>query len=182
MGSKTTKLVSALLVAAAGTWFYFTPHLAAREMWSAAQAKDSVRLASHIDLPAVRESVKAGLQARISTPAPDEDAQTGVLRSFGASVAGALMTPMIDALVTPEGIARVMKGDRPRLLKTAPSTPSTSPSGASGPDTETTMAYEDFDHFLIEVRRQGSETEPVGLVLQRQGLFRWKLSALRLPL
>jgi hypothetical protein len=44
------------------------------------------------------------------------------------------------------------------------------------------MSYESFDRFVVTVKKKGSTEEPLGLVFNRDGIFSWKLSALRLPM
>lgn len=174
------KTTAGLLAAAAGLWFYLTPHLAAREMWSAVEARDSARLARHVDFPALKQSVKAQFSERIA-PAPGSDG-TGAspLRAFGSALAGALVNPLVEALLTPEGLAVVMRGNRPGTLGSGRSgkEPQVPDPGA---DTESAMGYEGFDRFVIRVKKKGSADEPIGFVLHREGLIRWKLAGLRLP-
>jgi len=154
--------------------FYFTPHLAAYRMRAAAQANDSVTLASVIDFPSLRESVKAGITAKIQTEMANHNTQQATAwANIGAGPLSDMVNPMVDALVTPQAIGSFMKGE----------TPGKDQSGSSEePGYETNYAYEDVNQFVVHVRRKTAKDGAIGLVFLRSGLVSWKLSRLRLSL
>ena len=161
----------------AGSAVYASPYFAVRGMRATAQEKDAARLSSYVNFPAVKESLKGAFNAKLAAEAAKngEKSPFGVL---GAAMAAALINPMIDALVTPEGLAMMLKGDKPTpAAKQAQAQPEPSPA-----DAETTMGYEGFDRFVVTAKKKGSSEEPVGFVFNREGLFSWKLSAVRFPL
>ena len=43
------------------------------------------------------------------------------------------------------------------------------------------MGYEGLNRFVVSVRKQDDDGEPLAMVLQRDGIVSWKLVALRLP-
>ena len=170
-----TKLSIAIAFAALGAWFYFTPHLAVSEMKSAAEAKDAAKLSAYVDFPAVKESFKASLNAKLAMQAPKEQ-DGNPFAALGAAMAAALINPMVDALITPEGLAMMMKGDKPQPGVNAEQAQQTDS------NTDTSMSYESFDRFVVTVKKKGAAEEPLGFVFNREGMFSWKLSALRLPM
>lgn len=170
--------VAVLLVAIAG-WFYYMPYLAVTNMREAAEKKDSVALSRYINFPLVRESLKANLNAKmLSEMAKKRDGNP--FAAQGAAFAMALVGPMVDAMVTPEALAMMLKGEKPSLEKSKPT--AALASAASEPETETSMGYENFDQFVVSTRKKGASDDPVALVFQREGLISWKLAAIRLPL
>ncbi|MFA7239599.1 MAG: DUF2939 domain-containing protein [Sulfuricellaceae bacterium] len=173
--SKTITLSIVIALIAFCTWFYFTPHLAVNGMKTGAEAKDAAKLSSYVNYPALKESLKAGFSAKLTSGAAKESKLLGVL---GAALADAVVNPTIDALITPESLAMIMRGDKPQPANNA--TKNTTQSKPS--ETETSMAYESFDRFVVTIKKKGATGEPFGLVFNREGLFSWKLSALRLPL
>lgn len=173
--STKTKLSIAIVSVAFSTWFYFTPHLAVSGMKSAAEAKDAAKLSDYVNFPAVKESLKASFNAKLASDVTKEKGGNP-FSVFGAALASAFINPVIDALVTPESLAMMMKGDKPQPAK---STEKTKPSGS---DADTKMSYESFDRFVVTVKKKGTTEEPLGLVFNRDGMFSWKLSALRLPI
>lgn len=162
-----------VLLVAAGTWLFFAPHLAVRSMKAAAEAKDGAALSSHVDFPAVRESLKQGFGGKIA--AATAPLQDNPLVAFGAAVASTLADPMIDVLVTPESLALMLKGDMPERAAALVAV------AAPGADLETTMGYDGLSSFVFTVKRKGSAGRPIGFVMTRSGAFSWKLSAVRLP-
>ena len=176
MNSKATAAISAIAAIGVGVWFYFTPHLTLHAMKSAAEARDSAALTAHIDFPAVKESLKNAFNAHLAAEvASQKDA--GPFAAAGAMFAAAFINPMIDALVTPESIERMMRGDKPMEKREAAKDVE-----SATDDIETEMAYESFDSFVLNVRKKGETSEPIGLILKRDGLFAWKLSAIRFPM
>lgn len=178
------KLAIAIVVVAFSTWFYFTPHLAVSAMKSAAEAKDAAKLSDYVNFPAVKDSLKASFNAKLASEVPKNNGNP--FGALGAALAVAFINPMIDALVTPESLAMMMKGEKPKPANNSVQSPSPESeivaSKSSESDDDTSMSYENFDRFVVTVKKKGSTEEPVGLVFNRDGIFSWKLSALRLPI
>lgn len=172
-------------VAAAGVagWLYASPYLTVRSIATAASAKDAVALSKHVDYPAVRESLKAGIRARAAERlGRDADNPLAVL---GVVVAGGIADFVVDGLVTPEGIGLMLKGDLPRNAvdgSDAPGGPGGSePPADAGPPPAVTQGYVAWDRFEVrseDRRRPGRVTT---LTLVRHGLADWKLAAIDLP-
>jgi hypothetical protein len=154
-------------------WLYATPYLAVRGMRSAADARDGAALSSYVDFPAVRDSLKTSVNGRVASMAAP--LQGNPLAAFGAAMATAMADPMIDALVTPESLELMLKGNVPQQA--------TGMMAATSSDgqVETTMGYEGFNSFVLTVKGQGLISNPIGFVMSRNGVFSWKLSAVRLP-
>lgn len=174
MTSKS-KFSIALVVVTLCTWFFFTPYIAVRGMKAAAESKDAAKLADYVNFPALKASLKGSFNAKLASTVTNDKSENP-MAAFGAALAAALINPMIDALVTPESLAMLMKGDKPQPSSIAKQ------SKSQDSDTDTTMSYESFDRFVVTVKKKGSQDAPVGLVFNRDGFASWKLSALRLPL
>jgi hypothetical protein len=157
-----------------GVWFFFTPHLAVSGMRSAAEARDAARLSGYVNFPALKENLKATMNAKFISEVTKEK-EANPFAALGAAMAAAFINPMVDALVTPESLALMMKGDKPHPGKSG------AQSQQSDSRADTSMAYESFDRFVVTVKKKGETAEPVGLVFNRDGMFSWKLSAIRLP-
>lgn len=172
--SAKIKLSIVFILIAFSTWFYFTPHLAVSGMKSAAEAKDAAKLSGYVNFPALKESLKASFNAQLASEVEKE--KDNPFAALGGALAAAFINPMIDALVTPESLAMMMKGNKPQP---AENTEKTNPSDS---DVDISMFYESFDRFVVTVKKKGTAEKPLGLVFNRDGLFSWKLSALRLPM
>lgn len=166
-----------LLVLLPGLLFYFSPHRAASQMQAAVTRHDTQALSRQIDFPAVRDSLKDYFAARVRAEAARKGTPE-VLGEFGATLTGAFISPMIDAMVTPENLALMFRGEKPEF-----SQPNAPASGFVGKrDIVMESGYEDFNHFVVTTHKKGSQEAPVSFVLQREGGWSWKLVALRLPL
>ncbi|MEJ6007007.1 DUF2939 domain-containing protein [Paucibacter sp. AS339] len=168
----------ATLLGVALLLLYLTPYLTLHRMQVAAAAQEGERLAQWVDFPALRESLKVGVQQRLAHARHNEQGQPTPASLMGAAVAGALLGPLVDTLITPASLMRVLQGQRPAE--------SLLPRGASGPDAaprrlETHGHYESLNRFVFSLRPQGDQEDPIELVLHRSGPLAWRLAELRLP-
>lgn len=178
--AKGTKLwIAVVLLLVIGGWFYYTPYLTVRNLRHAAENKDSATLSRYINFPSVRESLKASFNAKMLSEMGKMKDQNP-LAALGAVFAMALVGPMVDAMVTPEALAIMMKGEKPAIEKDKPA--ATPTSATSDPEVETLMRYENFDQFVVSIKKKSTSDEPIELVFQREGFVSWKLTAIRLPL
>jgi hypothetical protein len=168
----------------AGVWLYFTPYLALRKIQAAAERGDAETLNEMVDFPAFRESVKQGVRTAVSREiSRSDEGSSNPFAAIGGMIAGALAGPMVDAFVTPEGIAALTNGIRPD------GDGGRGGRGGSGgerertidPDVKITREYEGVDRFVIHFVDEKSGRERVALVMHRDGLADWKLSGVRLP-
>ena len=163
-------LIGAVVLALAA--LYATPFFALHQMREAARAQDGQALAAWIDFPAVRDSLKSSLRAKLI------GGNVNPAHVMGAEVAGALLGPMVDALITPESLGRVLQGQPPARAALPVETATAAPEVET--PVETRMGYESPSRFVFAIKPQGSDDDPVELVLHRDGLWGWKLAALRL--
>jgi len=115
-----------------------------------------------IDFPALRESLKEQLNARMADTVPNET-KDNVFAALSGMFAGAVVDRMVDMIVTPQGILNLSRGKGPR--------------GAAEfanllvPDQNHSYAFESSDRFVV---RLGDEGRTVGkLIWKRSGLITW---------
>ncbi len=179
---------------AAGGWYYASPLWTLKSMRDAAAAKDEAALSAHVDYEALRTDLKGDM--RRSMMAELGNQPQNPFGAIGMAVAMNLIYPMIDAMVTPEGVEALFAGQRSADggQKAAPGAASERPAngGAVGaaPGTEpfATPSLTDADpgdDAEIErisvnefcVRGGGKDGE---LIFRRYGLG-WKLAGVDLP-
>jgi hypothetical protein len=164
-------LVGAFLL---GGWQYATPYITLYQMYDAAKKEDFQSVATHVDFPALRESVKTNIQSTVQAEAAQQN--NPLMGLVGAALSGFLLNPVVDTVVTPEGVAGLLMGQRLLLdPKEPPSDRTQRP-----PDVDVSPRYEAFDRFVVGVKPKGENLPPVDIILKRDGLG-WKVSALRLP-
>jgi hypothetical protein len=192
-----------------GVWVFFAPHLTVRSMRLAAKAGDAERLSRHIDYPALRESVKQELSKemgeRISGFAGDSR-----LGRIGERIAGvfggAALDPAVDTLVRPEALSMMLAGrdlaneysllpsgeqdaiegvdapdlSEPQSASSSQSQPSPHTNALGTSNFRATMGYESLGRFAVNVQEPYSGRH-VTLIMTRDKLLWWKLSAVELP-
>lgn len=193
--------VAAIVVVTALGYGYASPYLALNRLKQAADARDAVALNEYVDYPALRVSLKQQvgemLQRRIQA-----QHSSNPLLMLGAVIGAALIGPLVDAYATPEGVAALLNGMPPTGKpgeRPAPPPPgtqassapaeSTPPAPASAPanvDTaapppraQTSAGYRSLNEFAVTWQRSAT-SERYAAILQRHGLFSWKLAAVEL--
>ncbi|UZK66897.1 DUF2939 domain-containing protein [Sphingomonas sp. M1-B02] len=152
-----------LLVALAAGWAIGSPYLTVWQLKRAAEARDVEGMLAHVDLPAVRESLKIQLRERLAD-APSDDP----LEALGARIAARFADPVVDAVVTPEGM---------RAIFATGAAASTTETPAFGLKADAMVVRrESLGHFRL-VRRDGRGGE-LGFRLRGLG---WKLVRIRMP-
>ncbi|MCG5495191.1 MULTISPECIES: DUF2939 domain-containing protein [Ectothiorhodospira] len=164
-------IVLGLLAMAIGV--FYSPYHAVDQMREAAEARDTERLSRYVDFPAVREDVRESLSDSLSGEL-NRAMRDSPFGAMGLAVADALLRPLVDAVISPTALAAILRGYMPV-------TDGTDGVGLEArDDVQVSLRYEAFDRFVIRIAADNGEA--VDMVLHRQNLFWWRLSALRLPL
>jgi Protein of unknown function (DUF2939) len=181
MKNTLTRITLALLALAVVAWVYLTPYLAARSLHSAVDARDAARIADHVNFPELRQSMKAGLLAKMTGATAAKGDEASVL--LGSAFANVLISPMVDAMVSPEGLAKLLNGEKQAPVKTQsppPQDADKTDDKDSGKDMQRSMGYETLNRFVVTFTKP-TESQSISLVFTREGALTWKLSGLRLP-
>jgi hypothetical protein len=163
------------------------PYMTLGNLRQGVAAKDEALLAANIDFPALRENLKAQLKASIAkavAPEPDAAEENDQVSQFkknlsdmGAEFAEKFAGKMVDALVTPAGMAKIA-GNQLTLAPNAQPTPSAHDNDVFLKDAK--VAFQSFNTvYVIGPGQEGSD--PVKFVLTRQGA-KWRLTNILLPL
>lgn len=151
------------LAVSATVWHFGAPHWTLNQMRAAAEARDTAALASHVDFPALRDSLEAGSRgAAIAGGTAD-----GSPERPDPALGTALLDPMIEALASPAGVRAMLLGDTDRRL-----------AGPAAPPI-------DFGEGGFEIDREGfskgrTDGAAGALVFRRRG-YVWKLAGVDLP-
>jgi hypothetical protein len=173
---KTKFVVVTLLVLLAAGGLAM-PYLTVNEMREAARERDAQALSAHIDFPSVRQGFKDQFKAVVDSKLGPQSSDN-VLAKIGAGLATALVDGVIDFMVTPEGIQRLMSGEKP-YEDDEPEARAGSRGDEDGPFAKVSRRYESLNRFVATVKTD--DGDPIDFVLQRRGLT-WKLAEIRLPL
>jgi hypothetical protein len=178
--------LAALAVVAFLAAYIGSPWFAVGDMLSAARAGDVARLERHVDLPAVRASLKGQLDERLDT-ALSKHKDRGALAQLGALFGAAIVDKAVDAAVTPEMIAQALRTARaPDPRKSALPPPDSGPVGEDDGSVKAPKLKADYslvalDEFDVVLSPRDEPEQKLRLVLRRRGLFGWLLTDVGLP-
>jgi hypothetical protein len=165
-----------LLVVVLGAGYVVaSPFVTYHQLRTAADQRDAEALAEHVDFPAVRQDLKDQLNAEASSRIA-EKADNDALAVLGGLLASVVVDRVVESLVTPSGLAELMKGEIPKTGKPAGKRRETT--GRQRAD-RVRYGYASWDKFVVTVPDKASRE--VRFILRRRGLG-WKLTAIKLPL
>jgi hypothetical protein len=159
---------AALIVAAGATWYLAAPAWTLHQMKAAADANDAQALDSYIDYPALREDLKTEIKGQMIAEAKKDKSGFGGL---GLAIGKAIIGPVIEGLVTPDGIRAALMAKRGQELT---GTASHASSALRVPN-DPVIERRGFSEFLVASKQRPKS----GLVFKRRG-FSWKLSGVQL--
>lgn len=159
-----------LAICVAAAWLYFSPYLAYRQVTKAAERGDVEALNEVVDFPALRTSFKDNVRTAVAREISSD--RGNPFAAVGGALAGLVTGPVIDAAVTPSGIAALTKGDDPRDGERDDK------AGEARTDVERDRRYEGTNRFAVRYLDRETGAEQYALILTRDGL-RWKLSGVR---
>jgi hypothetical protein len=152
------------------------PVLAAQALIRAAKAGDEKKIERLVDFPALRQSLKDELTAELAAQMRHDPrvAESG-LGGLGLILAPMLVSGAVDAVVTPEVVARmVTTAEAPDPTVRDQPEPG---DAADEDDIHQAWGYRDLNAFAVTLTDRDHPDQRLALILERRGLFEWKLAA-----
>lgn len=152
-----------------------SPYLSFWLFTRAIEANDREALESYVDFPSVRQSLKQELRGRL--PSPDQRKKDDAFSGLVARLAPSLIDQLVDAFVTPEGLAALISN--PEVAREAKAR---DPAALAHLQTEkrdlnwSRVRYA----FFTGLREFVVDVDAVKLRFEFTGL-RWRLTAVQLP-
>jgi hypothetical protein len=143
---------------------YFAPFLVVDQMLTSISKGDPVGMSECIDYPRLRENIKIRINKEIGRNIV-ESGEDNPFAQIGGLFAAAVIGPAVDYFVSPQNIALMMSGKKSDSDKVS--------EYENGIDND--MQYESINKFVVTVKKKGSSGQPVILVMNREGVFDWKL-------
>jgi hypothetical protein len=149
--------------------YFASPYVAIVGLANALRAGDKDGLEERVDFPAVREHLKAEITASfVSKFQSDPELQSNPFAGLGLALVPMMADKAVDALVTPEGLTRLLasenEADRGPVLGL--------PKDAG---------YMTLDRFRVSAPAGQDKSSKINLILRRKGLFHWTLTRIELP-
>ena len=164
-----------------------SPILAYDALKDAARSGDRDRLDQVVDFPAVRENLKSEISTgMMKSVRSDPKLRDNPFAALGALLLPAITDRVVDAVITPDGIATIINQGRASKTDAPPppadpASPSAAQPSPARPRLVTRYGYQGLDRFVATITRADQPDQPVTLTLARRGLFSWKLVRIDLP-
>jgi len=176
------KLVLAATIVVAGlvAAYLASPYWTLHRIRSAADDGQGDRVAAYVDFPAVRESLKQQLSMAMNKRV-DSRAQDSPLASVGQAFARQMINSVVDAMVSQESISTMIRsGKAPRALPEAKAdgVPASSPKPR---ELRVRRSFQDLNTFQAALVDHDTNADVMTVVLSRDGLLTWKLTAITIP-
>ena len=152
------------------------PVVAAQALIRAAKSGDEDKLERLVDFPTLRESLKDELHAEVvARMRRDPRVAESGLGGLGMMLAPMLLSGAVDVLVTPEVVADMVRtAEAPDPTRPADPDPSDK---ADADDIHQSWGYRSLNEFAVTLTDRDRPDDRLALILERRGLFDWKLAA-----
>jgi len=173
-----TGVALAAVVLFAAAWG-LAPIFTGQALIRAAKAGDSRKLEQLVDFPSLRASLKDELNKElIARMGRDPRLAASGLGGLGMMLAPMILSGAIDAAVTPEVLAQmVTTAEAPDPTRRSAPEPA---DARSDKDIHQAWGYRDLNHFAVTLTDRDHPDQHLALILERRGLFTWKLAAVDL--
>jgi hypothetical protein len=165
-------LAAATLLAVAAT-SAASPWWTLHRLQAAVARHDADAVAAQVDFPALRASVKEQAFAALGGKAGETGDGGNPFAAFGRKMAMAVVDPLVDAAVSPQGVATMVEHGRIRIGQPAPSA-DTDAVSRDHDQPRYALAYRGWNSFAVTARDGGS------FIFRRDGLWTWKLAGIDL--
>jgi hypothetical protein len=184
LNRKRIALLAVVALVIVGAYFA-SPYWALHRIQSAARDGNGDRLASYVDFPAVRESVKAQMQAVMLKKMLGSELRTNPLAGLGMIFAGGMVNAIVDGIVTPDNLAAMINNGNAPVAPATPAAPA-APNAADGAGSGSAFAsprithgYDGLDAFKVTVHDPVTDSVSATWTLNRRAGFDWKLTDIR---
>jgi hypothetical protein len=152
-----------------------SPVLGFWRLQQAARTGNQDALEEVVDFPAVRGAMKAELHLGLMEKLQSSPGLKGNgFATLGLMFANALIDKVVDSYLTPQAIAMM-------VTRAKPPRPDGRADASPPPQLDRTYGYVTLDRFRVTVADHAHPDLPLAFVMERRGLFDWKLIRIDLP-
>ena len=135
----------------------------------AAAKRDNAQIARHVDLPALKHSLGRLMLQQMGAALPDDKGNNRQMMGQFV-IAGALVGPLVETLVTPDGIGALLRG---QIAARAAG------GAVNGPMPAYRLSWDGLSSVRAAMLSSDGEPGALLLVLRRDGI-RWKLAGVEM--
>lgn len=163
-----------------GAWA-LSPVFAMQALTRAAEQGDEAALERLVDFPAVRQSLKDELNARMMAEMRSGAAAVDpALAGIGMLLGPAIVSGAIDAVITPQGVATMVRTAEAPEPRDVLNRPRASP-GPTEENVRKSWTYRGANRVEVRLTKTDRPDQPLILNMDRHGLFGWRLVEIDLP-
>ena len=159
-------------------YFYASPYIVLNNIKKAAEQGDADKLSGYIDFPSVKQSMKDQVKAAMVEELASSKEQDG-FEALGTMLATAMIDPLIDGLVTPDGVALMLQGQK-LDFDLNNYTPEDKPK-AKNEDVDYKAGYLSFNRFKVQIIDANDPDESLDVIMHRDWLS-WKVTRINFSL
>lgn len=174
---KKITIAAAAAVIAVAVTVYASPYYALHQIKTALAERNADALAAHVDLPALRASVKTQLEASMARSIEATAGSGNALAALGQSIASAMLGKMVDTMVSPAGVVALVNKSAVGPQAGADANPDAPADGAQK-KADYYAGYAGVNTFVV--RAKDGNAQEGALVLLRHGVWGWKLSSIEI--
>jgi hypothetical protein len=188
--SRALGVLILLVLLAVGGAYALSPLYAYHQLRQAAEAGDRDRLDALVDFPAVRENLKAQVDSKAVKLARSASGIGHPIAMLLGKLGAAVGDKAVDRIVTPEGISQIITVGRAARGKHRDEDDDGDQDDSKGqgeakakdkPKTVIHYGYLTPDRFRIRVAPASAPDAEIGLIMDRRGLFAWRVEEIELP-
>jgi hypothetical protein len=169
--------VLALAISIGAHWYY-SPYIAMKSMLSAAKNKDADKFNEFVDYPSLRENFKGQFSSKLADVMGSQS--NNAFSALGAVLGIAMINQMVDALVRPELVMKMMEeGKAEHSIKSANVKQTSNEAITKEPNWD--LNRKGTDLVIATPVQEGSRDSQPVFVFRRTGYANWKLTEIRIP-
>ena len=155
-------------------YLYASPYIALHNIKKAAEQGDADRLSGYIDFPSVKQSIKDQIKAALVEELVSNKEQDG-FEALGTMLATAMIDPLIDGLVTPDGVALMVQGEK-LDFDLNNDMPEDKPK-ANNEEVNYKARYLSFNRFKVQITDADDSEQSLDVIMRRDWLS-WKVTTI----
>ncbi|WP_133104078.1 DUF2939 domain-containing protein [Psychrobacter immobilis] len=159
-------------------YLYVSPYLVLNNIKNAAEQGDADKLSGYIDFPSVKQSMKDQVKTAMVKELASSKEQDG-FEALGTMLGAAMIDPLIDGLVTPDGVALMLQGQK-LDFDLNNDTPEDKPK-SKNEDIDYKAGYLSFNRFKVQVIGADDPNESIDVIMHRDWLS-WKVTSINFSL
>ena len=159
-------------------YLYASPYIALHGIKTAVEQKDADKLSGYIDFPSVKQSIKDQVKAFMVQEIATGEEESG-LEALGVMLAAAMIDPIVDSTITPDGVALLFQGQEPDFGLDDDAAPDSSEAPDDDIDYQTN--YLSFNRFKVQISNANDVNHSIDVIMHRDWLS-WKVTRITFPL